>query len=118
MKTLNDFKPLRAVIRPMRAVIHKSECIGCVKCIHVCPVDAIIGAAKKVHTVIADKCIGCERCLPPCPVDCIDMVPMTSDEMEKMQKRLAQSAQSIQFKKIPLGERKAAIAAAVSRKKQ
>lgn len=61
---------------PMRlAFIREDECIGCVKCIQACPVDAIVGASKRMHTVIADRCTGCELCLPPCPVDCIDLVP-------------------------------------------
>lgn len=49
-------------------------CIGCTKCLAACPVDAILGAPKQMHTVIADLCIGCEQCLPPCPMDCIQMV--------------------------------------------
>lgn len=59
--------------RPL-AVIREAECIGCAKCIQACPVDAILGSARKMHTVIADECIGCKLCLPPCPVDCIDLV--------------------------------------------
>ena len=61
------------------AVIREAECIGCTKCIQACPVDAILGAAKHMHTVIADECTGCELCLPPCPVDCIDMVEIATD---------------------------------------
>ena len=57
------------------AVIREDECIGCTLCIQACPVDAILGAAKQMHTVIAEECTGCELCLPPCPVDCIDMIP-------------------------------------------
>lgn len=53
------------------AVIDEQRCIGCTLCIQACPVDAIIGAAKLMHTVIAQECTGCELCLPPCPVDCI-----------------------------------------------
>ena len=56
------------------AVIREDECIGCTKCIQACPVDAIVGAAKLMHTVIADECTGCDLCVEPCPVDCIDMV--------------------------------------------
>jgi electron transport complex protein RnfB len=56
------------------AVIDESICIGCVMCIKACPTDAIIGAAKVMHTVIERDCTGCELCLEPCPVDCIDMV--------------------------------------------
>ena len=53
------------------ALIDEAACIGCTKCIQACPVDAIIGAPKKMHTVIAELCTGCELCVPPCPVDCI-----------------------------------------------
>ena len=56
------------------AKINEELCIGCVKCIRVCPVDAIIGAAKQMHSVIEQYCTGCELCITPCPVDCIDMV--------------------------------------------
>lgn len=56
------------------AVIRESECIGCTKCIQACPVDAILGSSKKMHTVISDECTGCELCVPPCPVDCIDLI--------------------------------------------
>lgn len=59
---------------PLAAVIREDECIGCTKCIQACPVDAILGAAKRMHTVITDECTGCELCVAPCPVDCIDMV--------------------------------------------
>lgn len=58
----------------LRAVIREAECIGCTKCIKACPVDAIIGSGKLMHTVITDECTGCELCISPCPVDCIDMV--------------------------------------------
>ena len=57
-----------------QAVIDENVCIGCTKCIPVCPVDAIIGAPKMMHTVITEACTGCELCIAPCPVDCIDMV--------------------------------------------
>jgi electron transport complex protein RnfB len=59
----------------MLAVIDEARCIGCRKCLDVCPVDAILGAHKLMHTVLAADCTGCELCLPPCPVDCIAMVP-------------------------------------------
>lgn len=58
-----------------RAVIDETLCIGCRKCIDACPVDAIVGARKLMHTVIACECTGCALCLPPCPVDCINMAP-------------------------------------------
>ncbi len=60
------------------AVIREAECIGCTKCIQACPVDAIVGAAKLMHTVIVDECTGCDLCVAPCPVDCIDMRPLPS----------------------------------------
>lgn len=60
--------------KPMIAVIREGECIGCTKCIQACPVDAIIGSGKSMHTVITDECTGCELCVAPCPVDCIDMI--------------------------------------------
>ena len=56
------------------AYIREDECIGCTKCIQACPVDAILGAAKQMHTVIASECTGCDLCVEPCPVDCIDMI--------------------------------------------
>ncbi|NMX68488.1 electron transport complex subunit RsxB [Pseudomonas sp. WS 5111] len=58
------------------AFIREAECIGCTKCIQACPVDAIVGAAKLMHTVIVDECTGCDLCVAPCPVDCIDMLPL------------------------------------------
>ncbi len=58
------------------AYIREDECIGCTKCIQACPMDAILGAAKQMHTVIGDECTGCDLCVEPCPVDCIDMLPI------------------------------------------
>lgn len=62
---------------PKVAYIREDECIGCTKCIQACPVDAIVGAAKQMHTVIIDECTGCDLCVEPCPVDCIDMLPVS-----------------------------------------
>ncbi|SEN13620.1 electron transport complex protein RnfB [Pseudomonas sp. ok272] len=59
------------------AFIREAECIGCTKCIQACPIDAIVGAAKLMHTVIIDECTGCDLCVAPCPVDCIEMRPLT-----------------------------------------
>ncbi|WP_061175944.1 electron transport complex subunit RsxB [Caballeronia pedi] len=64
--------------RPV-AVIDENVCIGCTLCMQACPVDAIAGAAKQMHTVIAELCTGCDLCVPPCPVDCIAMVPVTGE---------------------------------------
>jgi electron transport complex protein RnfB len=58
------------------ALIDENTCIGCTLCIQACPVDAIVGSAKHLHTVIAQECTGCELCVAPCPVDCIDIVPV------------------------------------------
>ncbi|WPN46254.1 MULTISPECIES: electron transport complex subunit RsxB [unclassified Pseudomonas] len=58
------------------AYIREAECIGCTKCIQACPVDAIVGAAKLMHTIIIDECTGCDLCVAPCPVDCIEMRPL------------------------------------------
>ena len=61
------------------AVIREDECIGCTKCIQACPVDAILGSAKHMHTVISSECTGCDLCVEPCPVDCIDMKPIKEE---------------------------------------
>lgn len=61
--------------RPQVVWIDEALCIGCTKCIAACPVDAIVGAPKRMHTVLADECTGCELCLAPCPVDCIHVRP-------------------------------------------
>lgn len=128
---------------PLLAVIREDECIGCTKCLQACPVDAIVGAAKQLHTVIAVECSGCELCVAPCPVDCIEMQPITPwDENTRKQKaqqfrrrfaarqtRLVQEKirQRLQYQhaKLPqpapqgqtLAQRQAAIAAAVARVK-
>lgn len=71
------------------AVIREAECIGCTKCIQACPVDAILGSAKHMHTVITDECTGCELCIAPCPVDCIELqdAPTTLDKQKAQQFR-------------------------------
>ncbi|MND41179.1 Electron transport complex protein rnfB [compost metagenome] len=68
--------PIQSDGRPqrMKAVIREDECIGCTKCISACPVDAIIGSGKLMHSILTDLCTGCELCIPPCPVDCIDLI--------------------------------------------
>lgn len=118
---------------PLRAVIREDECIGCTKCIQACPVDAILGAAKQMHTVIANECTGCNLCVAPCPVDCIDMISIGEfSEIEQQHRvNLAQQRydahhtrlQHEQLKKVSKQrelkrlQRKTEIAAAVARTK-
>lgn len=109
------------------ARIDEAACIGCVKCIHVCPVDAIIGAPKQMHTVMTADCTGCELCVPACPVDCISLEPatkMTSADRERARKnfrrrqqRLQRQANARQSQRTGPGrtEKKRVIAAAVAR---
>jgi len=77
-----EFKPLseeHGVEKPKAvAVIEEDKCIGCTLCIQACPVDAIVGAAKQMHTIVGGLCTGCELCIPPCPVDCIALKPVAS----------------------------------------
>lgn len=101
------------------ARIIEADCIGCTKCIQVCPVDAIVGANKLMHTVIADDCTGCERCVPACPVDCIVLEPMPLEQASDLeyantarthfQRREARlAAQQVQ-REAELAERKAQV---------
>jgi Na+-translocating ferredoxin:NAD+ oxidoreductase subunit B len=124
---------------PLVAVIREAECIGCTKCIQACPVDAIAGASKVMHTIIATECTGCELCLAPCPVDCIDLLPLaqdlTSDERQKQadlarnryqarQKRLSEKKSVLRasnpsfVKTASAEEKKAYIQAAILRSQQ
>jgi electron transport complex protein RnfB len=76
-RPLLPLDPVHGVEQPLRvAVIDESLCIGCTLCIQACPVDAIIGAARRMHSVIARWCNGCDLCVAPCPMDCIAMVPV------------------------------------------
>lgn len=70
-----------AETQPFVAFIDEARCIGCYKCVQACPVDAIVGAPKLMHTVIDAECTGCELCLPPCPVDCIEWRPRQTDAL-------------------------------------
>jgi len=78
-----EFKPLNAEHGQPKpksvAFIDENLCIGCTLCVQACPVDAILGAAKQMHTIVASECTGCELCLSPCPVDCIAMVAIEED---------------------------------------
>ena len=75
-KLLGQEKPAlaRSSHPDLTARVDEAECIGCALCLKACPVDAILGAARHMHTVIEDVCTGCELCIEPCPVDCIEMV--------------------------------------------
>jgi electron transport complex protein RnfB len=78
-RTPKPLNPANGLYRaPQVAVIDEDVCIGCTKCIQACPVDAIAGASKLMHTVIASWCTGCELCIPPCPVDCIALAPVAA----------------------------------------
>ncbi len=84
--------PACGVEAPRRvAIIDEARCIGCTLCIAACPVDAIAGARRQMHTVIAALCTGCDLCLPPCPVDCIDMVPAADPVWDAPQADAARS---------------------------
>jgi electron transport complex protein RnfB len=77
--------------RDQVARIDEGRCIGCARCLDACPVDAIVGAAQRMHTVVDPWCIGCKLCLPPCPVDCIELVgprePWTVERKEAARRR-------------------------------
>ena len=75
-----EVKPLDAEEKPKQvAIIDEQTCIGCTLCIQACPVDAIVGAAKQMHTIVGALCTGCELCLAPCPVECIRMEKITEN---------------------------------------
>ena len=105
------------------ARIVEADCIGCTKCIQACPVDAIVGAAKVMHSVIADDCTGCELCVPACPVDCIVLEPMPPEQIdqahadaarEHFQRREARLAREAAGREAELAARKAAVDTAAS----
>ena len=116
----------RGVPGPLRvARIDESACIGCTLCIAACPVDAIIGAQKRMHTVLTSLCSGCELCVAPCPVDCIAMIPANRhwsatdataarERYARRGKRLA-AASAEATRDAEARKRKAAIAAAIER---
>lgn len=79
---------------PVVALIDENLCIGCTFCIRACPVDAIVGAAKQMHTVIAAECTGCELCIAPCPMDCISLVSATKKTDDAAKKQAADIARS------------------------
>ncbi len=79
-------------------VIIEEKCIGCTKCIQVCPVDAIMGAAKMMHSVIQAECTGCELCIPACPVDCIDILKLGNYSEETSLQKAPQYRQRFEFR--------------------
>jgi electron transport complex protein RnfB len=82
-RAIKPLNPANGVEKPREvALIDEDTCIGCTKCIQACPVDAIVGASKMMHTILVEECTGCELCIAPCPVDCIAMVPATVDAQE------------------------------------
>lgn len=117
--------PHNGVARPpLIAVIDEARCIGCAKCLPACPVDAIIGAQRLMHTVIAQMCTGCELCLPPCPVDCIELrpavdsagntlaIPATLDELQRRGSQFRQRYESgLARRRREADERRALLAA-------
>jgi len=117
--------PANGVEHPrMLARIVEADCIGCTKCIQACPVDAIVGAAKLMHTVMADDCTGCELCVAACPVDCIVLLPMPADQVDQahadaarvnFQRREARLEQQRIEREAELTARKAALDANVQR---
>ena len=98
-----EYKPLNeshGVSKPREiAIIEEDKCIGCTLCILACPVDAILGASKSMHTVISEECTGCELCIEPCPVDCIKMeTPGSEDDESIKAKRSAIARSRYEFK--------------------
>ncbi len=89
-------------LKPQRALIRESDCIGCTKCLQACPVDAIVGAAKQMHTVLIQECTGCSLCVPACPVDCIDLIEQANHSylLEQAQKRFQARITRLQAQKI------------------
>jgi electron transport complex protein RnfB len=85
-----------AVTPRAAALIDESRCIGCMLCIKACPVDAIVGTAKRMHTVLTEPCTGCELCVAPCPVDCIDMIALTDLAQRGNHHAAASSRQSVE----------------------
>ena len=82
--------------QPNVVVIDEERCIGCTKCIKACPVDAIMGASKVMHTVIADECTGCQLCIAPCPMDCITIKPIAQPSAAKQALQAAKARQRYQ----------------------
>ena len=131
-----EYKPLNenhGVSKPREiAIIEEDKCIGCTLCILACPVDAILGASKSMHTVISEECTGCELCIEPCPVDCIQMEAPDSDDSESIkdkrpsiarsryefkQQRILREKNDAKANRVTNAEKKQAIADAMARLK-
>lgn len=97
-----DILPLNTahgIEQPLRWVkIREQDCIGCTKCLQACPTDAIVGALKMMHTVIAKDCTGCELCIAPCPTDCIELYPAPAAEQPALMSQAQRTAQATRFK--------------------
>jgi len=93
-----EYKPLNKShgVSKLReiAIIEEDKCIGCTLCILACPVDAIMGASKRMHTVISEECTGCELCIEPCPVDCIKMETPDNEDSESIKEKRSSIARS------------------------
>ena len=132
-RPVTPLNPANGIEKPREiAVIDEETCIGCTKCIAACPVDAIIGASKLMHTILVDECTGCELCIAPCPVDCIAMVPV-KDHHEpvlelavryraryvarnaRLQREAAAREAELMAKKAALGSGASAVQAAIER---
>ena len=104
------------------AVVDEMRCIGCVRCIEACPVDAIVGAQGLMHTGVEPWCLGCELCLPPCPVDCIDMVAPRGEWTQTLKKAAGRRARArtarLHRKITPVKDRSAVLAAALAKKRR
>jgi electron transport complex protein RnfB len=111
--------------RPSVVLIDEARCIGCARCLDACPVDAIVGAAGFMHTVVAELCTGCNLCRPPCPVDCIDVVPApmpwtaadARDATRRAAARKRRLAQRARIRSSDPARRRAILAAALGRRR-
>ena len=111
--------PANGVELPARvALIDETRCIGCAKCLPPCPVDAIIGAPRFMHTIVAELCTGCELCIAPCPVDCISMVDLTNEAVPEGAPSPAANRQRFQAHEARLARLAAERAALLAARKQ